>query len=353
MKKKIFFDGLNELRAIAAIVVIFHHIELNKFREKIHGLYDTKLSFFIEHIGKNGVFLFFVLSGFLITYLLLREKENHSKINLKNFYLRRVFRIWPLYYIIMFLGFVVIPFLANHFDVFHYNSNYFSQIMKSENYSSTSLLTYLTFIPNIALHLKMVVVGCSQTWSVGVEEQFYLFWPLIIMIFSRKNILLTFLGLLFLLIGFSLKVLTIFPFEFMAIGAIGGYLLFYYEDKVRSVLSKIPFLYFLLICIILVLMSVQLINMYFQSLALAGLFILLIITTVTKQSEYTLKNKWLSFVMFLVFPFIIKYVENGSLLFNVLAYVLTLGITFLVSHLSYHYLELKFIEYKDKKFNTL
>jgi peptidoglycan/LPS O-acetylase OafA/YrhL len=73
--KKIFFNGLNELRAFAALSVIFHHIELFKNSDHINSLLDSiYFSYFIEKLGKNGVYLFFVLSGFLITYLLLLEK---------------------------------------------------------------------------------------------------------------------------------------------------------------------------------------------------------------------------------------------------------------------------------------
>ena len=101
---KIFFKGLNELRAIAALAVLFHHVELFKNKEGFSSLLNFKYSsYLISHIGRNGVNLFFVLSGFLITFLLLQEKENNSTIMLKKFFLRRIFRIWPLYYFILII----------------------------------------------------------------------------------------------------------------------------------------------------------------------------------------------------------------------------------------------------------
>ena len=63
--KKIYFKGLSELRAIAALFVIFHHIELYKHRDGLLSLYDSFLNYFISHLGKNGVYIFFVLSGLL------------------------------------------------------------------------------------------------------------------------------------------------------------------------------------------------------------------------------------------------------------------------------------------------
>ena len=59
--------------------------------------------------GYLGVNLFFVLSGYLITYLLLTEKNNSGTINIKNFYIRRILRIWPLFYFVVLLGFFLFP----------------------------------------------------------------------------------------------------------------------------------------------------------------------------------------------------------------------------------------------------
>jgi peptidoglycan/LPS O-acetylase OafA/YrhL len=105
---KIYFGGLNELRAIAALGVVIHHIEQFK---GMNGLMvsNVNLTFLIHNLGKASVDLFFVLSGFLITYLLLEEKTNNNDcINIGKFYLRRIYRIWPLYYLIMFISFVII-----------------------------------------------------------------------------------------------------------------------------------------------------------------------------------------------------------------------------------------------------
>ena len=186
-EKKIFFNGLNELRAFAALAVIFHHIELFKSRDHISSLCESRFfSYFIGTVGKNGVHLFFVLSGFLITYLLLKEKEKYKTILFKKFFLRRIFRIWPLYYLIVIIGFILIPFLAHTFSLFEKIPYYYHLILEPKNYSLNAVLLYLLFLPNIALsHFR--VPGCSQAWSVGVEEQFYILWPLLIYVFARKK----------------------------------------------------------------------------------------------------------------------------------------------------------------------
>ena len=105
MKKyRIHFNNLNGLRFLAALMVVICHIEQNK-----KGFLLPNLRALVKHLGVLGVDLFFVLSGFLITILLLKEKEIFKKIEYKKFYLRRILRIWPLYYLVVILSLFVLP----------------------------------------------------------------------------------------------------------------------------------------------------------------------------------------------------------------------------------------------------
>ncbi|MGD1842052.1 MAG: acyltransferase family protein [Thermonemataceae bacterium] len=167
---KVYFDNLDALRTIACFSVFASHAMLN---ETLKGLwandtYHRFINFFST--GGNGVSFFFVLSGFLITYLILQEEQQQG-FRLKNFYVRRVLRIWPLYYFVVLFGFAIYPFLKGFMGI---ESNI------------PDLLTYhLLFLSNfdsIYIHhndlvdLQPMMVGI--TWSVAIEEQFYLFWPL-------------------------------------------------------------------------------------------------------------------------------------------------------------------------------
>ena len=136
-KTKVYFPGLNALRFFAAFAVIVTHVELMKkyigfqnswvdiwpkLTDNIHtpiqGIIAGKFSWyqpFIAEAGPLGVTFFFVLSGFLITYLLFAEKKEKGDIKIRAFYARRVFRIWPLYYLIFVLGFFILP----CFETFH------------------------------------------------------------------------------------------------------------------------------------------------------------------------------------------------------------------------------------------
>lgn len=234
--EKVYFPNLNGIRFIAASVVIISHIEL------INHLLGDELFISLKSvvvIGRLGVILFFVLSGFLITYLLLEEEKKKGIISIKQFYMRRIMRIWPLYYLLLFFSFFIFhKYLPSRLVELDY-----------VKYVGKNFLLYLLFIPNIAVHVFPRVWGMIQTWSIGVEEQFYLIWPLLFLLF--KNKLKMIIGFIFTyeLVKFiifrlikkyiywdsNLEVIReiwdkSFTVQCMAIGAIFAYLLF--EKKI-------------------------------------------------------------------------------------------------------------------------
>ncbi len=391
VEKKIFFNGLNELRAFAALAVIFHHIELFKSRDYIGSMFDSPFSYFIGTLGKNGVHLFFVLSGFLITFLLLKEKEKYKTVFFKKFFLRRIFRIWPLYYLIVLIGFVCIPFLAHNFNIFEKVPYYYDLISNPKNYSFNAVLLYILILPNIALSYNFLIAGCSQAWSIGVEEQFYILWPLLVFVFSRRIIVWIFtILLLFFILSYTFiqpdafhllskdatfaemllpriyALIKIFPFEFMTIGAISGYLYAYYQEKVEE-FSKSKSLYFVVLGFVFFFLFYSLNIGYFQGLTLGFLFLFLILITISEENSIVFRNKPLSylgkisygiymyhpFVMFLVFPFANSYLKDSLLEYNLFVYFFVFSITILLSHLSYKYFESIFIKIKDTKYKSL
>jgi peptidoglycan/LPS O-acetylase OafA/YrhL len=163
-KSLVYFSNLDGVRAIAALMVVVSHIEYHKTN---FGL--QQLAFSLQNFGKIGVTIFFALSGFLITYLLLVEKDKFQKIKLKDFYIRRILRIWPLYFLVVIVGFFVYPAKG----------------------SSTALWLSVFFLPNLAFCLKMLPSIFDPIWSIGTEEQFYIFHPHIFKIKKLENILST------------------------------------------------------------------------------------------------------------------------------------------------------------------
>jgi peptidoglycan/LPS O-acetylase OafA/YrhL len=176
----IYFPNLNGLRFVAALLVIIHHIEQIK---SIYSIENNWGSGVIQILGEQGVSLFFVLSGFLITYLLLEEEKQTGAIKLKDFYVRRILRIWPLYFSIGFLALVVLPRIplfimpgAGHDFIYRH--------------LSTKIVLFVLFLPNLLPYLGGIIPYASQTWSIGTEEQFYLMWPLLMKNIKKHRIVL-------------------------------------------------------------------------------------------------------------------------------------------------------------------
>lgn len=169
------FKGLDTLRFLAAIIVVLGHIEQLKNINNIPRIFE-KIPLPSGHIS---VILFFVISGFLITFLLVKEKEKNGTISLKRFYQNRILRIWPLYYLILILSFLLI----------------------NVNYNTLSIILCSTIFPNVAHALRIGWPSSPQIWSIGVEEQFYLIWPLVISFVPAKRIIML---LILFFIGYSL-----------------------------------------------------------------------------------------------------------------------------------------------------
>lgn len=176
-KIKLYFKNLNGLRFFAAFMVLICHIELNKKYFKLTNNREVT-----RFLGDLGVDLFFVLSGFLITFLLIKEKEYFEKINFKNFYIRRILRIWPLYYFIVILSLFILP----KFSIFHINGSFFE--FENNMEAIKIMLLFIFILPNV-LYLIKPIAFSAQTWSIGVEEQFYLIWPFIVNRFKKYKFL--------------------------------------------------------------------------------------------------------------------------------------------------------------------
>jgi peptidoglycan/LPS O-acetylase OafA/YrhL len=123
--------------------------------------------------GKYGVSLFFTLSSYLITDLLLREKELFGTLDVRSFYLRRILRIWPLYYSFILLTKVVPFFDPHHIFGWRYVVPF---CLLAGNWSFVAFgWPYATAIVPL--------------WSVSIEEQFYLLWPPVVARLSRAHII--------------------------------------------------------------------------------------------------------------------------------------------------------------------
>ncbi len=167
-----FFPALTTLRFFAAFAVLIHHIELYKKRCGIGNVFDA---FVIQQLGQQSINLFFVLSSFLLTTLLLREAQRTQTIDVRRFYVRRILRIWPVYGVIVFIAFLIVPLCAPRILTQHELKHFET----TTPFLTDALLLYLLMLPNFCSVLFTRFIAASHLWSVAVEEQFYLFWPLL------------------------------------------------------------------------------------------------------------------------------------------------------------------------------
>lgn len=353
MKEKIFLPGLNGLRAIAALSVILCHV----FQElKIYGLEGSGR---FNSFGIYGVTIFFTLSGFLITYLLLKEKEKTNTVDINKFYVRRVLRIWPLYFLFLTIVLFVID--------FQFSSN---------------IWYYLLMLPNIpwavgsaggAIHTIPLL---SHYWSLGVEEQFYAFWPFVIKKISKLKWFLIAFCLLFVGLKFALKLshapATIISFVYytrfscLIIGGLGAYL-YYNKSKLVSFCSNV-----FVECatwILLIVLLCDFVTLY----SILGNEIVSILTLIiifnqiqNPKKIFSLENKVfdylgkISFGLYIYNPLIIhslaslfnNQLQNQYYIKIALILILNFSLAIIIAHISYHYFEKRFLKIKHK-FTTI
>ncbi|MBL8119778.1 MAG: acyltransferase, partial [Anaerolineae bacterium] len=172
---RVYFPGLNGIRALAAFSVLIAHTYEFKWRMGIVLPPDYPRFLFT---GLHAVIIFFVLSGFLITYLLLVEIHKTGTVSVPKFYLRRALRIWPVYYVTVFFGLIVIPLIVQ--------ASGFTGVFVPEQINGIQWVLYLLLAPNAVGFFGTPSSITAQLWSIGIEEQFYIIWPVLSKIFARR-----------------------------------------------------------------------------------------------------------------------------------------------------------------------
>jgi peptidoglycan/LPS O-acetylase OafA/YrhL len=368
-KDKRYFPNLNGIRCIAAFLVVFHHLEQAKGAFGIVSFYGNPI---VQHAGRLGVGLFFVLSGFLITYLLLDEKGRLGNVDAKKFYLRRVFRIWPIYFVIFGLSFFVFP----HLDLLYFPGTNEKLLV----HSTERIMLMALVLPNLAFVLYDLPYWCAQTWSIGVEEQFYYLWPWLIKYPKRRiTIVVTFLaitaGLLFLGLHFLDTTKDVhevilgtfigqFRIQTMALGGLCAYLVYSGKTNILDFLFRkdVQIIVYLLL-FILFFSGIH----FFAFLEIYAIFFGFAVLNLScnKNSLISFENPVMSYLgkisygLYIYHVFVIVILINlmrryfpdlEGIGYNITLYSLTVAGSVLVSALSYQYFEKPLLAYKDKRF---
>ena len=301
--------------------------------------------------GQSGVVLFFVLSGFLITRILLNTKG--SKNYFKNFFIRRSLRILPLYYIFLLIHYYLAPL-----------------ILKTEIPNFSLQIYHYLFLQDFAMTFNWLYSGPGHFWSLAVEEHSYLFWPFVIIITPKKQLLKVILSIIVISILIRALMLnynyngyffTFTRFDALAIGAILSLLELRYRFS-HKYLSR-----YIILLIGILIPSVLMWTMFsgsgnntiqiFKYLVI-GFTFFSIIGMVLSIKDKSVINKILESRFFrysgkisyglyvyhpLIFLILLKYCNTHILLLN---FVICFSLTYLISTLSYRYFENPFLKLK-------
>ncbi len=343
---------------MAATLVIFHHIEQYKSWAGWKNSWGNSL---IDALGHMPVGFFFVLSGFLITYLLLKEKGENGNVAIKTFYWKRVIRIWPLYFLICTFALFIVPVIGPYI---------FPAAISP--LTPSVIIPLVIFLPNLLRISFPNLIGANQLWSVGIEEQFYLFWPWVVKLFHKSIfkallilISIKFTGQVLLEVvsaNLDIQIITSvnllyrwFPIEQMIIGGIGAIALFQGRKRIQTLLN--PFVLFLMVIVWVAISNIT--SIKFLSTYVEGVIFLIIILWVIRPGRISnfLENAYLNYLGTISYGIYMWHtlaivltmtllkifgLESGLLL-----YVLSPLITLLLAHISYQNIESRFLKLRD------
>ena len=359
-----YFKELNSLRFIGFIGIFFGHVFFSNSPEIINSkLYATVFNYG-KILGFISIDSFFVLSSFLITWKALEEIKFTKKFQFKNFLIRRSLRIWPLYFFIVFIGFLL-EYLKSHYFF--------------ESEKLPSLWNFVLFILNydIIENGYNFLFFMVFMWSISVEEQFYILWAITIKWFNKYlfgiSFLIIFISLFFRIYfindSLSLNFHTASALGNFGIGALTAILAFkhqYFLDKLKSLSrNKILFIY-VTIFSFFILMPVLLENDFFiviQRVLFSIFFSFIILeqtyceNSIVKVSRIKYFNFFgkISYGLYCYHGIMITVVLQlnklfmESLIISLVLYpLLILVSTLLVSYVSYRFYESKFLKLKYK-----
>jgi peptidoglycan/LPS O-acetylase OafA/YrhL len=371
MEGKLHFHSLDALRFFAFFKVYLLHIPALTATLPVFAI--------IQRGGGIGVCFFFVLSGFLITYLLVHEKNVNGKINIKKFLIRRSLRIWPLFLMIMALIF----FLPVDIKTLFLGYNYYEGGYDFDwRFSFTFLENYKMYITDS--HPKTTTI--NMFWTLCVEEHFYILWVFSLFFIPKKRILL----FLFSSIGIAIIARFFEPMithnqhietndiftnlDYFAIGGILGYSVANNFKKVSKLISSIPYWIKGLVIIFAVVFVFFQSSIYpynhpsisnvFRPTFIALLFTCLLAVFIPKDSKVRISSKnpltylgKISYGLYVYHIFIIvglmKIFSHFNLILdnwsNLSLFLSTsFVLTIIISSLSYHYFEKPFLRLREK-----
>ena len=349
-----YYNQINGIRFIAVIFVIFHHTLGNEIEN-------------IFNFGFFGVNLFFVLSGFLISEKLILEKlkGTTTKILIKNFFIKRVLRIFPLYFLYLMICYLLVP---NEFS--HYT------------------FWLITFSINfwITLNNELTFWYLTHLWSIALEEQFYLIWPFIIIYIPTQKLIYFFIILICFAVffrwystlyfnNFKLYNYTMLHtnLDSLGMGALLAYLKQFNETLLSKILKNKALFFFTFIILLLNyklnhILSKEILNKLFVAILSFYIIGKAVFDQFSSSIKWFLQSKIVNYLGKISFGIYVYHIliwgefgpsiisiwnklmseNNNTLSRKTIVFISVSILTFLVSSLSFECFEKKILVFKNK-----
>ena len=369
MRPKNYFESYNIIRFVLATLVVLMHCNQNLTQMGVNWCANAP----ILAQGNVAVEFFFILSGFLLTYLYLEERAENGKVNIYFFFLRRVLKIFPLYYLSVFIGYVLLGVLYP----FYYGKSYFSFPIFQ------GLLLHLCFLPHFVIAKWTENVGALYSlWSIGVEEQFYAVFPFMMLFVTKTKRVMLILGIILsfytlfyitvreqMLFGTSLvfvRFIYTLKFHFMLLGGVFAFLFYNKNKNLQILVQNTLFRLFIFVLMAYILFSEKAFDRY-NLLQGAVFATLLLILAVQKPAipRYLTPFYYfgkISFGIYIFHPYVAYLLRIGIekigflhiliTKYPTLYYIFALSITIGIAHISYRYYESYFLSLKNKYFRA-
>ena len=358
-------ESLNTLRFLAFIHVFLQHAYGNLNPNILHSTIIGK----IVSSYSYGTYTFLILSGYLITFSILKEVQLLGGLKLSYFYFRRWLRIWPLYFLFISIVFLVFPLLK--------------KFTSANTVLATNPLNYYFFLSNFDIlqmdgaSLQGKNLALAITWTLSVLEQFYIIWPLLFVLIKPKHYWAIFAITLFASLGFSianaekaymLRLHTLSASNTIIFGGLLSFVIIR-SNRFRHFIEQLPRLWIIVIYVtgftISIYSSFQFAGKYdFVLRNLFHVFLLLFVIAEQSFSKYSIFKlskarsfgNWskygFGFYLFhMVALFIVhvpfrqmKVAYNESMWITSLIALLAFALTLLLSYLSFEFFEVRFIK---------
>ena len=359
-----YFKELNSLRFIGFLGIFFGHVFFSNDIEIVNSKIYSNLYSYGKILGFISIDSFFVLSSFLITWKGLEELKVTKKFQFKNFLIRRSLRIWPLYFLVILLGFLI-----------EFIKSYYTQNISS----LPSFWSFILFILNfdIIKNGYEFLFFMVFMWSISVEEQFYIFWALVLKWFQnhllKVSLLIILISLIFRIYfiddSLNLNFHTVSALGNFGVGALAAIAAFrnsFLITKIRDFSkTQIVIIYLISLIIFIAIPSLQNHDLFIviQRVLFSFVFAFIILEqTYCQQSIFKLSRiKYFNFfgkISYglycyhgIIITLVLKFSDyfSKSLFTSIFIFpTLIFCGTLLFSHLSYKFFESKILKLKTK-----